>query len=53
MEVGFINSCVLLIVDVIYVIFVRFFWNDICFIVIGSGVLNELYLEYVFYSVDI
>lgn len=53
MEVGFINSWVLFIVDVMYVIFVCLLRNNICFIVMGSGVLLELYLEYVLYSVDV
>lgn len=53
MEVGSTNSRVLLIADVTHAIPVRSVRNNIRFIAIGSGSLNEMYLEHVPHSVDI
>ena len=53
MEVGTTTSRVLLLTDVTHAIPVRSQRNNIQFIVIGSGTLDELYLEHVAHSVDI
>ena len=52
-EVGTTTSRVLLLADVTHAIPVRAQRNNIQFIVIGSGSLDELYLEHVAHSVDI
>lgn len=53
MEVGTTTSRVLLVADVTHAIPVRAQRNNIQFIVIGSGTLDELYLEHVAHSVDV
>ncbi|WP_100657727.1 rod shape-determining protein MreC [Alteromonas flava] len=52
-EVGSTTSRVLLITDVTHAIPVRSQRNSIQFIVVGSGALDEVYLEHVAHSVDV
>ncbi|MBT0586882.1 rod shape-determining protein MreC [Alteromonas oceanisediminis] len=53
MEVGSTTSRVLLLTDVTHALPVRSGRNGIQFIVVGSGALDELYVEHVAHSVDI